>query len=163
MFLFFSESISWGFYFKEVCYTQINDKGMFFVCHLYRYITDIISRLRESWYWWWHMEKFRNPGIHHILLSMQSFFSVQYVVIYNTFREWCSKRYANQYSFLDHIGLGGGGKSWAKNQTVLFKLFFLFLIINFLITVGNQFFFYNVCIVFQSLGSLLLRFFWKDI
>ena len=91
------------------------------------------------------------------------FFSVQYVVIYNTFREWCSKRYANQYSFLDHIGLGGGGKSWAKNQTVLFKLFFLFLIINFLITVGNQFFFYNVCIVFQSLGSLLLRFFWKDI
>ena len=106
------------------------------------------------------MEKFRNPGIHHILLSMQSFFSVQYVVIYNTFREWCSKRYANQYSFLDHIGLGGGGKSWAKNQTVLFKLFFLFLIINFLITVGNQFFLqclYSFSKPWKSLITVFLK------
>ena len=111
------------------------------------------------------MEKFRNPGIHHILLSMQSFFSVQYVVIYNTFREWCSKRYANQYSFLDHIGLGGGEEEENLEQKIkrfCSNFFFFFWSLIFLSQLETNFF-YNVCIVFQSLGSLLLRFFWKDI
>jgi len=110
------------------------------------------------------MEKFRNPGIHHILLSMQSFFSVQYVVIYNTFREWCSKRYANQYSFLDHIGLGGGEEEEEnleqKIKRFCSNFFFFFWSLIFLSQLETNFFLqclYSFSKPWKSLITVFLK------